>query len=250
MTGSARTIVITGAGSGLGRALAIGFAGEGVTVFGAGRGADALAQTGALCGAGRFVGTSLDVGDAQAVTDWIGAIERDHGPIDALICSAAVYPRVHFLDQSAAQWDEVLRINVSGVANACRAVLPGMLTRYRGRIIVIGSMADMNPIAGANAYSVSKGALHTLTRAIAAEIDRNHFPDVLIGEYLPPATISGMNDFGVTPEYHFPIVKALIDGDSLVHSGGSYVPQGEMFLTPSPKSVLRNLKRRFLSRKR
>jgi NAD(P)-dependent dehydrogenase (short-subunit alcohol dehydrogenase family) len=246
----ARRIVITGAGNGLGRALAIGFSNDGYAVFGAARGKDGLAQTEALCPPGQFVAQSLDVSQDDAVAGWIAGIEGEHGPIDALVCAAAIYPRAHFLDQPAAQWDEVMRINIGGVANACRAVLPGMLARYHGRIIVIGSLADMRPIPAASAYSVSKGALHALTKAIASEIDRSYFPDVLIGEYLPPATLTGMNDFGVAPEYHYPFVKALVDGDGLTRSGGSFLPQGEMFLDPSPKSVLRNLKRRFLARRR
>jgi NAD(P)-dependent dehydrogenase (short-subunit alcohol dehydrogenase family) len=245
-----RRLVITGAGSGLGRALAIGFAGDGYDVFGAARGEAALHETAALCLPGRFHAQPLDVSDDAATTAWIAAIEADHGPIDVVICAAAVYPRAHFLDQPTAQWDEVIRINVSGVANVCRAVLPGMLARYRGRIIVIGSLADMHPIAGASAYSVSKGAVHVLTRAIASEIDRTHFPDVMIGEYLPPATLTGMNGFGLPPEYHYPVVKALACGDALTYSGASYLPQGRMYLDPSPKSVLRNLRRRFLARRR
>ena len=250
MTGSARTIVITGASKGMGRALAVGFANDGYTVFGAARDARALDQTAELCSQGRFHGRALDVSNAREVAGWIDGIESSQGKVDVLICAAAVYPRAYFLDQSAEDWDEVLRINVGGVANACRAVLPGMLARRRGRIVVVGSMADMHPVAGSSAYSVSKGALHPLTRAIAAEINTAHYPDVRIAEYLPPATISGMSDMGVTPDYHYPVVKALAEGATHARSGGSFKPEGEMFLDPSPKSVLRNLKRRLFSKGR
>jgi gluconate 5-dehydrogenase/2-deoxy-D-gluconate 3-dehydrogenase len=101
MTGSARTIVITGASKGMGRALAVGFANDGYTVFGAARDAKALDQTAEQCPPGRFHGRALDVSNARVVAGWIEEIESSQGKVDVLICAAAVYPRAYFLDQSA-----------------------------------------------------------------------------------------------------------------------------------------------------
>jgi NAD(P)-dependent dehydrogenase (short-subunit alcohol dehydrogenase family) len=242
--------VVTGAGSGIGRATAVGLAARGWRVFGAARGADSLKYTAAQCPAGSFEGTALDVADRPAVQQWIDAIANAHGSPDGLVCSAAIYPRGHFLDQPAQEWDEVIAINVLGGANACRAVLPGMLRRRSGRIVIIGSLANLRPIPGASAYSVSKGALHALTLALAAEIDRTAFPRVQVNEYLPSATKSGMNGFGVEPEWHVPHILRLLGDPGFTSSGQAHFAKSQMRLDGSLKSALRNAAGKISSRLR
>jgi NAD(P)-dependent dehydrogenase (short-subunit alcohol dehydrogenase family) len=216
-----KTVVVTGAGAGIGRALAVGFAGDGCRVVGIGRTRAALEETGALC-QGQFSYLLADVADAEAVANAMERVAAD-GAIDALICNAAVYPREFFLHQPAVDWTSTLLTNVCGVANCCRAVLPAMLDRNAGRIVVIGSLADLSPLPGASAYSASKAALHSLVRALACEIDRRRYPNVLINEFNPPATRTAMCDIGASPSSLYRRVKQLVE----FPAGG---PTGRMYL--------------------
>jgi NAD(P)-dependent dehydrogenase (short-subunit alcohol dehydrogenase family) len=248
MTSPARTVVVTGAGAGIGRALAQGFTQDGWRVAGVGRAEANLKETGALCPQGAFVPFVVDVADNAAVAEAMAEIERRMGPIDALVCNAAVYPRIHFLDQSAEDWDRALMVNVSGVANFCREALPGMLARNRGRIVIVGSQADQWPLPGASIYSVSKGALHPLTLALANEIDRNRYPDVLVNEYLPNPTRTRMSAGGDDPAASYPRVKALVDYPSGGPTGRMWRNGKEVHRNRSPAAMTRRALMRMLGR--
>jgi NAD(P)-dependent dehydrogenase (short-subunit alcohol dehydrogenase family) len=215
-------IVITGAGSGIGRALAAGFAADAVRVVGLGRTAASLEETKSLCPPGVFSYRICDVSDERAVQEAFGHAAQDVGPVQALVCNAAIYPRTYFLDQTAEDWTRALMINVVGVANCCRQVLPGMLERNKGRIVILGSLADRGPIPGASAYSASKGALHVLAAGLAAEIDPRRFPDVLINELMPGAVRTSMSPQGHDPSEVYVWAKRLTD----LPAGG---PTGRMF---------------------
>lgn len=236
---SSRVVVITGAGAGIGRALAKGFASDGFTVVGLGRTPESLNETGAGCAPGRFLPIVADVSEHAVVDRAIQSVLTSHGPIDALVCNAAVYPRVHFLDQPAEDWERALLINVCGVANCCRSVLPGMLERNHGRIVVVGSFADLNPIPASSAYAASKGAIHALVRALSSEIDRTYYPDVLINEFNPGVTQTSMSSYGDPPEAACPRVKKLVD----FPSGG---PTGRLFVQDREVVLNESLKRRLL----
>jgi NAD(P)-dependent dehydrogenase (short-subunit alcohol dehydrogenase family) len=92
------------------------------------------------------------------------------GRIDILFNNAAIYPKVSFLEESAQDWARAIDVNVNGVANCCKAVLPLMIAAGTGRIYNIGSFADLNPIENSAAYSASKGAVRALTKAIARDL--------------------------------------------------------------------------------
>lgn len=221
--GQWKNVVVTGAGTGIGRALALGFASDGYFVTGLGRTISTLQETQKLCENSNFSFKSLDVADSNMVEVVFSKIELEMGPIDVLINNAAVYPREYFMDQPAGEWTQAILINICGVANCCRAVLPQMLGRNAGRIINIGSLADINPIPASSAYSVSKGGLHALTRALSAEIDRDRYPNVLINELNPGANKTQMSVSGQDPAAVYPWTKRLVD----LPPGGA---TGRMFL--------------------
>lgn len=204
-----RVAAVTGGGSGIGRAIAHGLAAAGYRVAILGRRMETLTET--AQGRPGITPLCLDVADAPRCAAVFAEVETQLGPVDILVAGAAVSPRVHFLDQSPTSFEETMQINVQGVANAVRAVLPGMLARNAGRVIVLGSLADQRPSAGACAYSVSKGALHALVRGIAVEIDRARYPNVLVNEYNPGQTRTGMSTNGHAPEAVYPLIQALID---------------------------------------
>lgn len=205
-----KLVAVTGGGSGIGRAVCQHLAEAGLSVLALGRTMSSLEET--AKGHAQITPWLLDARDMAATQSAFDAIKAEYGqPVDALIASAAIYPRVHFVDQSVESFDDTFSTNVLAVANVIRAVLPDMLARNTGRITVIGSLADQNPIPTAVAYSASKGAIHALVRGIAAEIDRERYPNVLINELNPGATRTAMSDHGQTPQDVAPFVKAQID---------------------------------------
>lgn len=181
----------------------------------------------------------LDIKDAAACSAAVAEIETRAGPVGAAVIGAAIYPKDHFIDQPAAVFDDTFITNILGVANAMRAVLPGMLARYHGRVVVLGSLADMNPIPGSVAYSASKGALHSLVRGIAGEIDRDRYPDVLVNEMGPGATKTAMSPSGRSPEEVAGRIQAMLDMPAGAPSGGYFQDGHQIHLGESWKGALK-----------
>ncbi len=129
---ASRFIVITGVTRGLGRALFDRFDEAGHTVAGCGRGA-AMVEELSRRNATRHSFAVVDTGDDAAVRHWAGTVIDRHGPPDLLLNNAAVINRNAPLHEiSAAEFDELFRVNVSGVANVLRHFLPAMIARKQG----------------------------------------------------------------------------------------------------------------------
>lgn len=194
-----KVVMITGAGGGLGREMAKAFCARGARVIGLGRSANKLEETKSIIGEGEFEAHCADVSNFAQVENVVAHILDTHGRIDVLFNNAAVYPKVTFLEESAQDFARALLINVAGVANTCKAVLPSMIENDFGRIFNLGSWADRAPIADSAVYSAAKGALHALTKAIAVDIAQ-HDVDVEIHEWLPGRLNTQMSDFsGMDP---------------------------------------------------
>ncbi len=195
-----KTVVLTGAGSGLGRELAKGFVKEGAVVIGFGRREKPLKETASQIDNNNFHWRIVDVSRAADVNSAIQSIQKKFGKIDVLINNAAVYQKVNFLEQSSEEWMKTIEINVGGVANCCHAVLPIMIEQKHGRIINVGSFADKAPIPKSSAYSASKGAVRALTKAIASDLG-GIFPDIILVEWIPGHLNTQMSDFtGIDPK--------------------------------------------------
>ena len=223
MTLAGKTVVITGAGAGVGRGLVAGFCADGANVVGFGRTEKALAECAAEHGRGKMHVVVGDVSKQADVDRLFAEAKQRYGGIDVLINNAAVYPRKLFLDAPIDEWAHTLDVNVTGMARCCHAVLPGMLERGHGRILNLGSFAWKGPIPTASGYSVSKAAVTVLTKSIAVEIDRNRYPDVLVNEFLPGVVQTSMSETGANPMDVYPHAKAVV----LLPAGG---PTGEVFL--------------------
>lgn len=219
---SDKTVIVTGAGSGVGRALAEGFCADGANVVGIGRTAETLEETARRCD-GRMVFVIGDVSDEVAVERLFGEANGRFGRVDILVNNAALYPRDLFLASSFDSWIRTIETNVIGMALCCRAALPGMLSRGFGRILNVGSFAWKGPIQTASAYSVSKAAVHVLTRSLTVEIDRNRYPDVLVNEFLPGVVQTAMSETGILPAEVYPHARTVA---SLPRGG----PTGQVFL--------------------
>jgi NADP-dependent 3-hydroxy acid dehydrogenase YdfG len=182
-----KVVVITGAGSGLGRELCKVFCKEGYKVVGFGRSQHSLKETQLLItqsGYDSFSFHSVDIVDFDQVQQVINDINNSLGSIDLLFNNATSEPKKNFLDESAKDFSEAINTNIVGIANTCKAVLPIMIKNKTGRIFNRGSWADLSPIANSTAYSASKGAVHALTKGIAVDI-ASHNVDVQVHEWIP-----------------------------------------------------------------
>lgn len=234
-----RVVIVTGAGAGLGRALARGLAAQGDRVVAIGRDAAALAETGRPLAPDRFVGLVADVGEHEALIAAIRQVIARERRIDGLFANAAIYRRGLVGEQPLADFMQTLAINVGGVAAAIQAVLPAMMDRAQGRIVVVGSFADRGAEADSAGYAASKGALHALTRAVAAEVGAD-YPNVLVNEWVPGslATRMGIAE-GHPPERAAAWGLKLLD----LPPGG---PTGQIFVEDRMEEPPLGLKRRLL----
>lgn len=164
--------VVTGAGRGIGRAIAFAFAREGANVAVCARSRqeiDAVAHEIAGAG-GRATALTVDIRD-QAQVDALAADapERLGGTVDVLVNNAGSYVPNRFLDYTMDQWDDVLSVNVIGTVRVTRAFLPAMLEAGVGRILNMASTAGKWGSLYQSAYNVSKHGIVGLTRCLALE---------------------------------------------------------------------------------
>jgi 3-oxoacyl-[acyl-carrier protein] reductase len=163
--------MVTGAGRGIGRAIALTLAAAGMKVTLAARSRDQLDETEALIrqAGGQALTMPVDVTDQQAVEEMVAATTRHFGSPDLLVNNAgAAHKEAAIWELPADDWWRVLEVNLRGPFLCARAVLPAMLARQRGRIINLASNGGGWPMPTASAYSVSKAALLRLTDCLAA----------------------------------------------------------------------------------
>jgi len=187
----AGVVVITGAGSGLGRALAINLADRGLKVVGFGRNKSALQETASLINKGRFYPMVVDVADSSVVDMAFVEIEKSYGTVTLLINNAAIFPRLDFLDETPDSFQETMSVNLGGVITCTHSALKYMKNNGLGRILNVASFADIAPMPASSAYSVSKGAARILTKALVADL-ADRFPDIVITDWLPGMLATGM----------------------------------------------------------
>ena len=172
MPGTNLTAVVTGASSGIGRALAVALARQGARVGAVARRADLLAELAAeVRAAGGTIETAAaDVGDRAALAAAIHGLERVLGPTDLLIANAGISNHTGAAEMNVPEVERILRVNVLGVVYAIEAVLPGMLARGRGHLVGISSLAALKGLPGAAAYCASKAALNAYLEGLRIEL--------------------------------------------------------------------------------
>ena len=180
-------VVITGAGGGLGRALAVELTRRGLRVAGFGRRFEALQETGRIAGAA-FIPVQVDVTDAGAVAAAFAALPA---PVTHLINNAAVYPRLDILQESPASFAATVAINLGGVVACTDAALRQMVQTGLGRIMNVSTFADIAPLPASAAYAVSKGAARIYTRALVSDLG-DRFPQIVINDWMPGMLATGM----------------------------------------------------------
>ncbi len=166
-----RVVLVTGAGRGIGRSIALRFAEQGASVALVSRTERELLESARQVekAGGRCLAIPTDVRSPEAVRACVAQVEERLGPTDILINNAGVFLYRPFLKISPEDWDLVLATNLSGAANFCRAVLPGMVARRRGRIVNVSSVHGMRGDANLSAHSAAKFGLIGLTQSLARE---------------------------------------------------------------------------------
>jgi NAD(P)-dependent dehydrogenase (short-subunit alcohol dehydrogenase family) len=164
--------IVTGAGSGIGRQVAVELASRGHRLVLAGRRADPLQETAALCAGTDVLGVPTDVRDADAVDALFAAAVRRHGRIDLLFNNAGMSGPAGTIDElDPADWATVIDTNLTGSFLCARAAFRAMRSQdpQGGRIINNGSISAYVPRPGTVAYAASKHAITGLTRSIALD---------------------------------------------------------------------------------
>jgi 2-hydroxycyclohexanecarboxyl-CoA dehydrogenase len=176
MTGTlqGRVALVTGAGSGIGRAIALRLAREGAAVAVTDVNLEGARTTAAAAEGGRAIAVALDVTSAASVAEAVTAVQAALGNIDVLVNNAGWDKVEPFLQSTEETWDRVIAINLKGVLHCCKAVLPGMVERGEGRVISIASDAGRAGSSGEAVYSATKGGIIAFTKTLAREMARHH----------------------------------------------------------------------------
>ncbi|MCX5758844.1 MAG: SDR family NAD(P)-dependent oxidoreductase [Candidatus Hydrogenedentes bacterium] len=167
-----KVALVTGAGRGIGRGIALAFAREGCDVATVARTTVEIEEAAnAVRALGRrALALACDVTDETAVREAVEATERDLGPIDILVNNAGYACFKPFMETDTAAWRRTLDVNLTGPFLCIQAVLPSMMARKSGRIINVSSVAGLKPIAEQSAYCASKYGLNGLTKVLAMEL--------------------------------------------------------------------------------
>ena len=164
-------LFVTGAGRGVGRAIALRFARDGYAVAVTGRSHPHLHETAEviLASGGEALALTCDVASREDVWRAVALAEQRLGPIDVLVSNAGIASSAPFVKMTDEMWDATLAVNLTGTYNCMRAIAPGMFDRRYGRIINIASTAGRVGYPYTAAYVASKHGVLGLTRAVALE---------------------------------------------------------------------------------
>jgi len=192
-----KVALVTGAGTGIGAAIAAAFAAEGARVYFGDTDRDAAARAASAAHEGRAI--ELDVGDASSLQRAAERIVSERGTIDILVNNAGILKTGSIVEATVADWDEVCRVNLSGVVYGCKAVLPYMIERRSGKIVNIASVsaAKGGGVFGNVLYGTTKAGVVALTKGLARELGPY---GINVNCIAPAVTETGMVRHLLTPE--------------------------------------------------
>lgn len=239
-----RHVLVTGAGSGIGEAIAERFAGEGCSVTLAARGAGGVARVAAVLAARGCACRALqgDIAAAEDVARIVREAQAAFGPIDVLVNNAGIYPSGPIVDFSEEDYERVMNVNLRGAFLATRTVLREMMRRKSGWIVNVSSVDGKTPGHENAVYSASKAALISFTQSAAREAApfgvlvnavapgwvgtekvtagerwKKAVGDIPLGRLARPAEVAGAVSFLCSPDASY------IAGETLNVNGGMYM---------------------------
>lgn len=188
---------ITGASTGMGRALALKLAGKGYHVVASARSVDELEALATESGplAGSIKAHPCDVTDRQAMKDAVAAIEDEYGPIRLAVFNAGSYwpTRGEALDLEA--FDKTYQINLFGVLNGLVPVVERMKGHGRGQVVLVGSVSGYSGLPAASAYGASKAALNNMAESLKFDFDRMNIRMQIVNPGFIDTPATQKNDF-------------------------------------------------------
>ena len=186
---------ITGASTGIGRALALRLVRDGWTIAASARASDAL--TGLAAGSEAIRAYPLDVTDAAATARVAAEIERELGPIDLAVANAGTDARTPATGFDPAVVRRVIEVNLLGSANTLAAVMPETIRRRSGHIAVVASVAGYRGLPRAAAYSASKAGLIALAEGLKFDLDRAGVKIQVVNPGFVRTPLTDRNDFAM-----------------------------------------------------
>jgi NAD(P)-dependent dehydrogenase (short-subunit alcohol dehydrogenase family) len=237
-----QTIIITGAGAGIGRALTIGFVGSGAHVAAVSRSTRGLEETQSLClGPGTLECHTLDVSDDVAIEELFRRIVSERGGIDCLVNNAAVYPHQVLSEMTPQEWVAGVATNLGGVVFGCRAAVRTFPPGHPTVIFNVGSFAYLGPDRGSTLYCTTKGAVSAFTRAIAVELASTG-SSLIVNEWVPGVFRTQMSgNTGEEPSVAFERLVTVYRLSKLGSGGRRFAGDTEHLPPRSLKSRLKAL---------
>ncbi|NLA08211.1 MAG: SDR family oxidoreductase, partial [Parcubacteria group bacterium] len=166
-----KTAIVTGAGSGIGRAIAISFAKEGASVLIADineeGGLATVEEIKQLGGNAIFVKT--DVSKKEDVQTMTKEAIKAFGKIDILVNNAGIYKTYNFHEMTESDWDLTINVNLKSIFLTCKEIIPQMLNQGKGKIINVASIAGLVGFPQSGVYCASKGGIITLSKELSME---------------------------------------------------------------------------------
>ena len=185
-----KTVIVTGAASGIGRSVAERFSQEGANVVVCDHDEATLHEFGASLPQARTLCREVDVSDYEQVQAMVAAAVKRFGRLDVLVNNAGVAPAGNVEDVSIADWQRALNVDLSGVFYGCRAAMPELL-KHGGCIVNTASVSGLAADWDMCAYNAAKGGVVNLTRSLALDYGRR---GVRTNSVCPSLTRSGMTE--------------------------------------------------------
>lgn len=233
--GRAPVAIVTGAGSGIGRALAISLSAQGWHLVLAGRRENRLKETAARVSSGAVRTVACDVGAASSAETIVGTAVAEFGRVDALVNNAGAARFAGLRGTSPADIELMLTTNFLGPLVLIKTAVAELAAR-RGVVVNVGSIGGLLALPGRATYGASKAALHHVTRSLARELA----PDVRVNAVAPGAIDTEIyDDLGMSPEWVRELRAEMVATTPLGRMGRpeDVVPWIEMLLGPAGQWV-------------
>jgi 3-oxoacyl-[acyl-carrier protein] reductase len=215
-----KNVLVTGAGRGIGKRMALGFARRGarIALVGRSKAEIDLAHIEIEQNGGNALRLRADVTDPEQLSAAFDRAQVVLGrAIDIVICAAGIAgPLIDFVDTALSDWTEAIRTNLLGVVHACRAALPAMVEKRSGKILVLACDSDANPKLSFSAYETSKTAVVRFVESLAAElVDHN----VQVNCFDPGPAYTNLTDEIINAEQRLD-PKVIADAKETRRTGG------------------------------